>query len=197
MRKLRVVSKGGLVYPHQVRGTNKRGMGWAVLKVRRTGHKFLFTTTHLTPTVPRIRIRQWNDMVNKIQKLRGSMPVVATGDFNASKFSWFAKQPLSRMRAVGIPDALGQTFHRTNNPLRPDSKIDTWVSSFNDFRRNVRPFAYESAHGKAGNGVDWIFASKRLDVKQFEVVTNIGKDLRIDGIIPSDHFMLRATIRMP
>ena len=48
-----------------------------------------------------------------------------------------------------------------------------------------------------GNNIDWVFASNELAVPEWKVVARFDKQLRLKGVIPSDHFMVRATITLP
>jgi endonuclease/exonuclease/phosphatase family metal-dependent hydrolase len=57
----------------------------------------------------------------------------------------------------------------------------------------VGSYAYEDAKYKTGNGIDWIFASNRLAVRQWEVVANVSAN-QVQGVLPSDHNLVRASI---
>lgn len=195
--KLVVVSFGSLRYPHQTAGRYPRAMSWAVFKAKATGHRFLFTTTHLDPYSSSNRMRQWGDMINRIQQLRGDLPVFVTGDFNSTKFKSFAQARLQQMTDIGIPDALGQKYKTNGNQLRADRGINQWINSFNGYRRDVAKYSYPNNRRNLGNGIDWIFASKALDVKEFEVTVSMDSHLRLTGTIPSDHNMIRAKITLP
>lgn len=198
-----LVYKGAYRYPHQFSGKNARYLAWAVLRVKATGHEMLFTTTHLDPYSRTVRVAQWRDMIAKVNSLKASRPVVVTGDFNSTKYSSWARDLLPAMVSNGYGDALGQRFATNPIGLRAGSTRRAWVNSFNGFRRNVAGFGYEEdryvvSNPRTGNGVDWIFASNSLRVKEFEVVANVDEStLQLIGTIPSDHNMLRATIALP
>jgi endonuclease/exonuclease/phosphatase family metal-dependent hydrolase len=200
---LSLVSQGAYRYPHQLRGSTKRFLAWSVLRVKATGHDFLFTTTHLDPYSKSVRAAQWRDMIAKVNRLKGSRPVIATGDFNSTKYSAWAGSLLPAMVRNGYGDALGQHYRTNPTGLRAQSTRHVWFNSFNGFRRNVASYGYAQDRNvthdpRTGNGVDWIFASNSLPVKEFEVVANMDDStLRQTGTIPSDHHMLRATITLP
>lgn len=198
-----LVSRGAYRYPHQVRNSTARWLAWAVLRDKATGRDFLFTTTHLDPYSKTVRVAQWRDMIAKVNALKGSRPVIATGDFNTSKYSDWARSLLPAMVGNGYGDALGQQYATNGVRPRPARNIRVWINSFNAFRRDVRSYGYEEsrfdqATPNTGNGVDWIFASNGLPVREFEVVADMDDStLRITGTIPSDHHMLRATVGLP
>jgi endonuclease/exonuclease/phosphatase family metal-dependent hydrolase len=142
-------------------------------------------------------------MIAKVNSLKGSRPVVVTGDFNTTKYSAWASSLLPAMRNNGYGDALGQQYATNGTVPRPASVRRVWMNSFNAFRRDVRPYSYEedrynTRNPRTGNGVDWIFASNDLAIREFEVVANVDEStLRLLGTIPSDHELLRATIALP
>ena len=51
---------------------------------------------------------------------------------------------------------------------------------------------------KAGNNIDWIFASDTLRVDEWKVVINWDPaTMLLRGTFPSDHNMVRATLTLP
>ncbi len=105
------------------------------------------------------------------------------------------------MVSNGYGDALGQRFETNPASLRPQTTHRVWINSFNKFRRDVRTYGYWDDRGssrpRTGNGVDWIFASNNLAVRDFEVVSNVDESSgQVVGTIPSDHQLLRATIHL-
>ena len=195
-KRIARVRGGSLTYSAHAAGKPQRFLAWAVLKNKATGKQFLFTTTHLDPYSVSARKSQWSQMISKINSLKGSMPVVATGDFNTSKYSNYASTYIPRMKANGYGDVLNQVPNKnTLNKRRAESVTRAWISSFNGFRRSAKAFGYDEARNKIGNGIDWIFASNNLEVKKWEVVVNISpKTLRVRGTIPSDHCLVVSTL---
>jgi hypothetical protein len=130
--------------------------------------------------------------------------VVIGGDFNTSKCQAWGTQPTARLVDDGIPPVLqGEQCGHAGASLRPDSIVNAWVGSFNDFGRSlntVRSYWADRnlANPRTGNSVDHIFASTALDVKAFKVVLNANSNSsQIVGTMPSDHNMLKATIALP
>jgi endonuclease/exonuclease/phosphatase family metal-dependent hydrolase len=200
-RTMLLLHKGAYKYPHQVRNSTARYLGWAVFRVRSTGHEVLFVTTHLDPYSKSVRVAQWHDLIRKVNALRHGRPVVVTGDFNSTKYSDWAGTMLPATVKAGYGDALGQHSHTNPSSLRPQTTTNVWINSFNKWRRDVRSYSYEqdrfSSRPRTGNGVDWIFASNNLTVRNFEVVADMDRNLQVQGTIPSDHQMLAATVAIP
>ena len=195
-RTVTLVKQGSVTFSSRSAGKPYRYLAWAVLKMKATGKSFFFTNTHLDPYTIEARLGQWNELIAKTNALKGSLPVIAVGDYNTSKFSSYADTYIPRMKSNGYGDVLNQVPGRNtlSNP-RTERVRRAWVNSYNDFRRNAADFGYEDHRNKIGNGIDWIFASNNLRVKAWEVVVNIDSDtLAVRGTIPSDHCLIRATI---
>lgn len=197
-RTLALVRQGKLKYRAQVASRSPSHLGWAVLRSRVNGAELLFTTTHLEPNVTRVKKAQWKEMIKRIDKVRDGRPVVAVGDFNTTKYSPVAAKMLPRMRRHGYGDAIGQRYKQ--NPVqspRARVMVNGWISSLNRGSRDVRTFAYEDDRRRTGDHVDWIFVSKGLPVLEHEVVVDYDPaSLQVNGVVPSDHNMLRATLSL-
>jgi endonuclease/exonuclease/phosphatase family metal-dependent hydrolase len=193
-RTVSLVRQGSLHYRHQTPGKNPRFLAWAVFSSKATGKRFLFTDTHLDPYRVSVRKYQWGAMMSWISHNKGSLPVIAVGDFNTSKFDSWARHYLPAMKQRGYGDVLNQSYHQAvvSHP-RAASVQQGWINSFNGWSRNVAGYAYEDAKYKTGNGIDWIFASNRLAVRQWEVVANVSAN-QVQGVLPSDHNLVRASI---
>jgi endonuclease/exonuclease/phosphatase family metal-dependent hydrolase len=194
---VRMVRRGALHFRHQSAGHNQRYLSWAVFRARSTGKKFLFADTHLDPSSKRVRKAEWREVIRKVDRLKGSKPVVVVGDFNTSKFDSYARTFLPAMRNAGYGDVLNQTYASpvVQHP-RAESTDNAWINSFNAFRRNVRLYSYEDAKFKVGNGVDWIFATNSVKVRNWEVVADLDSSYNLRGVIPSDHAMVTSTLTM-
>jgi endonuclease/exonuclease/phosphatase family metal-dependent hydrolase len=198
---LALVSQGA--YQYKAHSTARYGLAYAVFRVRSTGDKFFFTTTHLDPPDRYVRMAQWKELILKVNELKGSLPVINVGDYNTQKFDAgtprLCDQMLPAMRASGYGDVLNQTC--ATNPVvhpRAQRSINGWVNSLNRFNRDIRTYSYYNNHTKTGNNIDWIFASNNLPVKEWKMVVNYDPTtLRVAGTIPSDHNMVRATITLP
>jgi endonuclease/exonuclease/phosphatase family metal-dependent hydrolase len=198
---LELVSQGSYQYQHQnaTTPTVTYALAYAVLRVKATGAKFLFTTTHLDPPDRTVRVAQWHELINKVNALKGNLPVVNVGDYNTQKFDVICQEMLPAMKSAGYGDVLNQQYavNPVANP-RAQRTINGWVNSNNKWDSNVANYSYSNNRVKTGNNIDWIFATNSLPVKEFKMVTNFDPtSLQVQGIMPSDHNMLRATITLP
>jgi endonuclease/exonuclease/phosphatase family metal-dependent hydrolase len=195
------VSQGCMRYAaqHVKPGNQPRDLAWAVLRMKATGAQFLFTTTHLEVTDRSTRQQQWQEMIEKINSLKGSLPVIATGDFNMQKFDPMATTMLPAMQSAGYGDVLGQQY--AENPvrhMRALSRVNAWINSANHESRNVADYGYEDRRDKVGNSIDWIFATNSLRVDQYKVVLRFDpRTLLVQGVLPSDHNMVEAILTLP
>ena len=124
--------------------------------------------------------------------------MIATGDYNTSKFSDYASTYLPAMTSNGYGDTMNQAYRTPKTPRRAEWCRRTWVNSFNGFRRNAAVYSYATNRAKTGNGIDWVFASNYLRVRESAVVMNLREStMRLTGVIPSDHSMVRATVVLP
>jgi len=173
-------------------------MGWAILRTIATGSEFLFTNTHLEAQDTQVRTAQWREMVQRIDDVREGRPVIAVGDFNTTKYSPVAQQMLPRMWKHGYGDVLNQRYRE--NPLlspRAGTTVNGWVNSLNRGSSDLSTFAYETDRRRTGDHVDWIFASNRLPVREHVVVVDYDPNtLLLNGVVPSDHNMVRATLSL-
>lgn len=197
--RLTQLKRGGLRYTRQ--GTNFVSyLPWALFETKATGDRFLFASTHLTTGAEDVRRSQWNQLIAKMNKLRSTYnaPLFVVGDFNTHKFSSIAQDFLPKMRNNGYGDVTGQVAY-TNRLDRPraDRYVNGWVNSYNRLDRDVRQYSYYSDRSRSGNTIDWIFASNNLNVSEYELVLDFGSDLQVNGTIPSDHNMLKATVTIP
>ena len=196
---IRLVSQGSVKYAAQAASIPDSYLAYAVLRTRATGQDFLFTSTHLSPRLESVRRTQWHQLIAEVNDLKGNLPVINVGDFNTTKFTPPAGEMLAAMRAAGYGDALGQQYQVNPGPSpRAVRGVNTWVNSLNRYQRDVAQFGYENRRDKLGNGIDWIFATNALVVKEYEVVLDFDPEtLQMRGTIPSDHNMVRATITLP
>ena len=180
-------------------GNRYRFLTWGVFRSKRTHHTFLFASTHLDPRDRSVRTSQWWEMIRKLRSIRGHKPVISVGDFNAQKFDVMTRRMLPAMRNNGFGDVLNQQY-RVNPTLhvRAEKRIHGWMNTYNHLSRRVSDFGYTQHRNKTGNGIDYIFASNRLRVKDYKVVCHYNHTtMRVVGTMPSDHNLIRATITIP
>ncbi len=194
-RKVELLKRGSIEYKKQI--AEDRYLVWAIFRARATGKRFLFTTTHLTSRNEKTRLKQWKQMVREVDKLKGRKPAIVTGDMNVQKYHWIAQKMLPRMAAAGIPDVLNQQYRVNPTVPRAERLVNAWINSYNHGRKNVSKFSFAQQRDKIGNGIDWIFASRDLAVETWKVVVDYDPEtLRVIGVLPSDHNLVTATVRM-
>jgi endonuclease/exonuclease/phosphatase family metal-dependent hydrolase len=196
-RVVSLVRSGTYKYKHQSGGKNDgRFLVWAIFQRKGSGKRFFFANTHLGVKSASLQRAQWRELIKRVNALKSGLPVVVVGDFQRSKLKNPAAEMMRAMKAAGYGDVVGQQPNEANlyNP-RPDRLKHAWVNSMNGFSRNVASFSYEDKRRKAGNNPDWIFASNHLKVKKWRVVVHMNpRTLRLRGVIPSDHNLVRATL---
>jgi endonuclease/exonuclease/phosphatase family metal-dependent hydrolase len=196
---LTMLSQGSYKYNAQTAGKQDRYLDWAVFQTNANGRKFLFVNTHLDPASIDSRKQEWSELIDKTNQLKQYMPVMVVGDFNTSKYDDYAATYLPAMKSAGYGDVLNQQYatNPSNNP-RPETMTNAWVNSFGNFRRNVEDYSYYKNRNKIGNGIDWVFASNNLEVKNYDVAVPMdAQTLQIKGVIPSDHNLVTSTIVLP
>lgn len=198
-RTLGMLSQG--TYEYRVQSglqNDTRYLVWATFRVTETGHEFFFANTHLVNDSAAAQKAQTVELIEQVQQLRGDLPVVVVGDFQRTKFREPIDFTLDAMRDAGFGDVLDQRFETPWVPRhRAQTRVNAWINTMNRFQRDLRPYAYEDDKMKLGNNIDWVFASNELAVSQWKVVARYDKQrLRLTGVIPSDHFMVRATITL-
>ncbi|MFL6090497.1 MAG: endonuclease/exonuclease/phosphatase family protein [Aeromicrobium sp.] len=195
-RAMALLAAGAKKYDYQVgHGEVDRWFSWASLRDVASGWAFLFITTHLAPGDNHADFEQWKELVKRANELKASLGVrwiVIAGDFNTTKFEKPANSMLKRMRENGFGDVLGQKYRSYGTrDARAEVKQDVWLNSFNDFDDDIDH--YDVDKDRNGNSVDWIFASNDLRVPFYRVYARYDHH-KLVGTIPSDHFMVMATL---
>jgi len=175
-----------------------RYLVWATFRVTATGHEFFFANTHLVNGSATMQKAQTRELIEQVRRLGAGLPVVVVGDFQRTKFSPPINFTLKAMKAAGFGDVLDQRYETPwVRRHRAQKRVNGWFNTMNRFKRDLRPYAYEDSRKKLGNNIDWVFASNELPVPAWKVVVRYDKKrLRLKGVIPSDHFMVRATITL-
>ncbi len=192
-----LVKQGSVKYAHQTAGKNTRYLAWAIVKMKATGKQLFFANTHLDPYTESVRRAEWDEVIANTKRLAGGLPVVSVGDYNTSKFSSYAATYLPKMKAAGYGDLLGQTYATPLSHPRAAVLDRAWVNSFNDYGRDARGYSYEDGQNRIGNNIDWIFATNSLPVKAWLTAAPINRTtFQLVGVIPSDHFLIQATLTL-
>lgn len=191
---------------------NVRYFAWAEFKQLSTGKRFLFGTTHLSPTTGGmtavynktyndLRERQAKQIVAELARINtDALPVVVVGDMNSR---WNAPgadgKPSDPQYDVftgsGLYDPLngGSVADRAKGPVASlTSIIHANYSSGNDYLRTA-PKAIQTL----GNNIDFIYLSTAIRATAWETVVKLDASGQLAGIIPSDHNMLRTDVVLP
>ena len=181
-----------------------RSMPWAIFQIRSTGAKFFFASAHLETASESIRRAQWNELIAKVPGLSQGLPVVFGGDFNSPRggssqcptpANPTASAMLPLMKPAGFGDTLGQEGCGKDliSTSRAASVVNGNINSANSWNRSLNHYTNTDWIGQQ---IDYLFASNYLAVKRWELVAD-QQNYTFQGIIPSDHNMLRATITIP
>jgi endonuclease/exonuclease/phosphatase family metal-dependent hydrolase len=183
---------------------------WALFTHVTNGRPFLVFNTHLAPGNDTYDELQWKELLAQIQAFRSRytaayngtfIPVFAIGDYNTTKFEAAAKDMLPAMRNAGVGDILGQQYrsYTTSAARVVSGSGNAYINSFNDCNPDTRQ--YRVASDRNGNSPDYIFASNSLKGPSgpipFNEVVNFGTYPFLRSPIPSDHFLVTATVVLP
>jgi len=198
-RTVQMISRNAMKYTAQGSGRANLYLTYAVFRSRANGREFLFTSTHLDAAHRSVRAAQWQQMIGRINQVKHGRPVIAVGDFNTTKFDPLSRSMLPAMRNAGYGDVLNQQYKvNPSRHVRAMKRINGWLGTYNFLNRDVRRFGAAGARNRTGNGIDYIFASNSLKVKEYKVVLRFDpRTLRVLGVLPSDHNMIRATVALP
>lgn len=181
-----------------------RSMPWAIFQIRSTEAKFFFASAHLETASEPIRRAQWGELLAKVPGLSQGLPVVFGGDFNSPRggvsqcptpANPTASAMLPLMKPAGFGDTLGQQScgKYLISTGRAQSVVNGNINSVNSWHRALNHYTNTDWIGQM---VDYLFASNNLVVKRWEQVVD-QQNYTFQGIMPSDHNMLRATITIP
>lgn len=198
---LDVVDSGSVMYTAQSPATTERYFVWARMRVSASGHEFFFATTHLDPYNAGVRGRQWAELIADVEQHNaGDLPVVVVGDFNTSKFNPPTDTMLPAMKNAGFGDVLGQSYRSSSSAnVRALVTKQTEFNSFNGYVRDLDggQKCYCDSPSKLGNGIDYVFATNSLTIKEYDLVADINQDNDLVGVIPSDHHLIRSVVVLP
>ena len=194
---IELVSQGAVKYASQS-SSEPRYLAYAVLRQKSTGKKFYFADTHLASSPASTTVAQWKGLVSWVKGHAAGLPVIVVGDFNTQKRMPNAKEMLPAMRRAGFGDVLNQEY--MVNPIaapRAQSTVAGWANTFNYESKDVTTYSpYTTRREKAGDNIDWVFATNSLPVLQWKVAGFNLQTLLVDGTLPSDHNMVRADLKL-
>ncbi len=173
---------------------------WAVFTDRASGKSFFFVNTHLeyekdtagSTYFYDLRRTQAADLVALIKARNKGLPVVITGDFNSSKKTVPDNAPYDVVTQAGFVDPLGNGYQSTSpSNATVQKRIRTNYNSYNGYALDP-----PKSGNVNGTYVDYLFTSASVSVPEWETVLNLDSKGRQQGVIPSDHNMIRATVEL-
>lgn len=189
-----LIDSGGVRYRNQSNDNryHQRYYTWALFQQRSSGKRFYFVNTHIDPDSLTARVAQGQELGKAVRRMRGTLPAVVVGDFNASQFKVYEVH--EAMAKAGLIDPLGvrEDSDRIGRGARAERRIHTHFDSFNGFDNRPRKSAGKNKNGRY---IDYIFVTP-MRVIEFENVVNLDSTGRYRRAA-SDHNMLRAIVGLP
>ncbi|MFT4217123.1 MAG: endonuclease/exonuclease/phosphatase family protein [Micropruina sp.] len=197
-RRLALIDQGSKQLDEEKATSGPRFLAWAIFRDKTDGRKFFFANTHVEPgqssATRAVRAKQAAMIVAEIKaKNRGHLPVVMTGDFAATKLSSANQVYDALMNSGLVIDPLGNShLMKSASHAIVDKLINTKYDTLNNFE--ARPTSREGSD--LGAYIDYILTSTAIRVLEYKVVLSLKSNGEFAGVIPSDHNMVRATIRL-
>ncbi len=148
----------------------RRMVTWVRFRDRATGREFYLVNTHFDHETPEARRRSAELVLHRVRALEPALPVVLTGDFNASAPSDTV------YRLLTAPGALVDTWRAAGHGEPP-------IGTFHGFGGLAR----------AGGGarIDWILTRGAVATLESAIVTD-----SLGAQYPSDHFPVVARLQI-
>jgi len=142
---------------------------WARLWDKKTGQVIHFYNTHMDHESQPAREKGMALILERIAARQPAGPFLLTGDFNSGD-----DNPVQELLR--------------NNPLHP---VDVWKTVHPDFSPSISGTVHGFKGKTDGGRIDYIYASADLTPVDSEILHDAK-----DGIWPSDHFPVRATLEI-
>lgn len=137
---------------------------WAEITFKRNGLRVLMINTHLDHILASTREKQIEVLTREIQKI-STLPVLIMGDFNESPMT-------------AIKQTLMSSFQLK----------DPWIEK--KLPEETSHHGFKGAEAIAGDRIDWILIPKEFECESIK----LEKYINAEGIFPSDHYPLLATV---
>ncbi len=143
---------------------------WGRFKNKTSGRELFVFNAHLDHQSQPAREKGVALILQRIQNRGSDAPVIVTGDFNA----------IPQNKAVVLMQKNTPAFTDAWLSLHKDTPVSEW-GTFHNFTGNL-----DSGH------IDYIFSSLGITALESAIMHDSK-----DGNYPSDHFPLRATLKLP
>ena len=150
--------------------SNRRMVTWARFQDRRTHQEFYLLNTHFDHQIQEAREKSAKLIRERITKLKPGLPIILTGDFNATAGKNAAYDTL-----------VGDGFLTDTWQAATEKQGDPTLNTFNGFKPAVR----ESER------IDWILTRGSVQTERIQIV-----EFQKGGQYPSDHFPLVTWLRL-
>lgn len=140
---------------------------WARLLDRKTGKELHFFNTHMDHESQLARENGIQLILKRIESRVPAGPFVLTGDFNA-----------------GDDNPIHELIRR--HPLSP---VDVWKATHPETPEAEAGTFHEFTGATDGGRIDYIYASQDFGIQESAILHDSK-----DGVYPSDHFPVRATL---
>ncbi len=193
--RVELVAQGSKLLPVP-KGKGDNYMSWAEFRQRSTGKEFLVSNLHTVGTDDDYKIKN-QQAATALAELKAhnpdSLPMVALGDWNSSRFERPSNGPYDIYVKAGFSDPLGQTY-RTHSLAKAsvDKKVRAWLNSSNPDWSRTAPNHKEWG---IGSYIDYILTTK-MHVSEWETVATLDSKGKFVGTIPSDHNMVRVSVTL-
>lgn len=144
---------------------NRRMVTWIRFRDRTANREFYFVNTHLDHEIQPAREKAASLILERMQALKTSLPILVVGDFNAAAGNNKAYQIL------------------TEN----DYFTDTWLTAKERENENIGTFHNYGGPREGGARIDWILTRGAVVANRAAIVT-----CSAGGQFPSDHFPIQA-----
>lgn len=143
---------------------------WAKLYDRKNQRAFHFFNTHLDHQAPLARQKGTELIISRMAACGEEGPFILTGDLNARP-----EDPLHKLITTG-----------------PCSLVDIWASLHPEAKPEESGTAHSFTGKVDGSRIDYIYASRTFTPLESSILR-----MNINGVYPSDHYPVRATIAFP
>ena len=150
--------------------SNRRMVTWIRFKDRTTNQEFYLLNTHFDHQIQEAREKSAMLIRERVAKLNPALPIILTGDFNATAGDNPAYEVL-----------VGDGYFTDTWKTAAERKGDPTLNTFNGFK----PAVHDSQR------IDWILTHGAVETATIQII-----DFARDGQYPSDHFPLVAWLRL-
>ena len=152
---------------------NRRMVTWVRFRDKATGIEFYHWNTHFDHRVQLAREKSADLLLSELRRIEPALPVILTGDFNASDTNIVHDKLLAR----------------TEGQLH---LLDTWDQARERLGEQVGTFHGWEGSAAAHRRIDWILVTPDFRVGRAAVVT-----YQEQGRYPSDHFPVVSEVELP